>query len=143
VIFPAIAQRMVDDASLPIHSAMIMNPTPSSVVYSLVASLKVPAGVTIRLEPITLSLYTPDTGPMDPYIQVDLPEYHLKGKTTVAITNQTASILDLEQFQKFLSTAVYSENFTLSAAGSTAAYLGILKAPLKLKKNVQLNGEWT
>jgi hypothetical protein len=118
-----------------------MNPTPTSVVYSLLASLKVPAGITVDLKPLQLSLFTAETGPSDPYIKVDLPEYHLKGKTNLTIVNQTATILDQPQFEKFLASAVSSEEFTMSAAGSTTAYLGKLKAPLKLNKNVKLAGK--
>jgi hypothetical protein len=142
VIFPALAQRLVDDASLPINSASIMNPTPDSVVYSLSASLKVPAGVTVDLKPMTLSLYTKDIGPKDPYIQVNLPEYHLKGKTTITITNQTAEILDKTQFIDFLQAAVNAEKFSISAYGTTAAYLGKLKANIKLKKDVDMTGKF-
>jgi hypothetical protein len=119
-----------------------MNPTPTSVVYSLFATLKVPLGLTVDLKPFQLSLYTPETGKTDPYIKVALPEYHLKGLGNMTITNQTATILDQPQFQKFLTSAVNSEEFTLSASGATTAYLGKLKAPLKLNKNVKLSGEW-
>ena len=94
------------------------------------------------LKPITLSLFTQDTGPLDPYIQVSLPEYHVKGNTTISIVNQTTTILDMGEFEKFLTSAVYSENFTLSAIGSTAGYLGVLKAPIKLNKNVKLTGKF-
>jgi len=66
----------------------------------------------------------------------------LKGLGNMTITNQTATILDQPQFQKFLTSAVNSEEFTLSASGATTAYLGKLKAPLKLNKNVKLSGEW-
>jgi hypothetical protein len=118
-----------------------MNPTPNSVEYSMVASLKVPAGVTVDLKPLTLNLYTNETKPSNPYIRVGLPEYHLKGETTVSFVNQTATILDLDQFEYFLSNAINSKEVTLSAAGSTVAYLGILKAPLKFNKNIQLDGK--
>lgn len=117
-----------------------MNPTPTSVEYSMVATLNVPKGVTVDLKPITLSLYTEQLGPSDPYIKVDLPEYHLEGTSTVAVTNQTATILDESQFETFLASAVNSENFTMSAEGATAAYLGHLKANINLKKNVELSG---
>ena len=86
-----------------------MNPTPKSVVYSMVASLKIPAGVTVDLKPLTLNIFTNETTPSDPYIRVRLPEYHLKGDTTVTIVNQTATILDLDQFEYFLSNAINSK----------------------------------
>ena len=117
-----------------------MDPTPDSVQYSMVASLKIPGGVTVDLKPLTLNLFTNETNSTDPYIRVGLPEYYLKGDTTVSIVNQTAAILDVDQFEYFLSNAINSKEFTLSAAGSTVAYLGILKAPLKFNKNIQLAG---
>jgi len=117
-----------------------MNPTPTSVEYSLIASLKVPvAGLTVRLDPMTLELYNPTTKPnIIPYMQVSLPEYHLKGKTTVAVVNQTAQIENGSQFEEFLTQAIYAENFTLAAKGSTNAYLGKLKAKLTLDKEIEL-----
>lgn len=142
VIFPAIAQRLVDSASLPINSASILNPTPDSVLYSIEATLNIPKGITVDLKPLNLSLYTPDLGPSDPYIEVAFPEYHLKGKTTLQIVNQTAKILDQVQFEEFLVSAVDAKNFTLSAYGATAAYLGKLKAEIELKKTVELPGEY-
>jgi len=140
VILPAIAQRLVDNANLPIHSASLLAPTPTTIQYGLVASLKIPLGVTVDLKPLNLSLYTPDTGPKDPYITVSLPEYHLKGNTTVTIQNQTAQILDAGQLEAFLSSAVDAKSFFISAYGAATAYLGILKFPLKLNKEVPLTG---
>lgn len=141
MIFPAIAQRLVDNASLPIYSASIMNPTPSTISYSLSSSLKIPAGLVVDLKPITLSLYTNDSGPTDPYVKVNLPEYHLKGTTAINITRQTVDILDEARFEEFLHSAVANKEFTLSASGSTTAYLGVLKAPIKLTKQVKLTGK--
>lgn len=131
----------MDDADLPIHAASIMNPTPDSVVYSLHSTLKIPAGVTVDLKPMTLNLFTNESDSSKPYMKVDLPEYHLKGTTDISITNQTARILDQTQFKSFLADAVYSKQFTLSAGGATVAFLGALKAPIKLNKNVDLNGK--
>jgi hypothetical protein len=140
VIFPAIAQRPVDNTSLPIHSASILSPTPTNIVYSMEASLKIPAGISVDLKPLTLNLFTNESSPSSPYIAVDLPEYHLKGDTTVTIVNQTATILDLDQFESFLSSSIIAKKFTLEAAGATVAFLGKLRAPLKFKKRVKLAG---
>lgn len=118
-----------------------MRPTPNSVEYSLSASLSVPAGVAVDLRPMTLSLYTKEIGHKEPYIQVDLPSYHLKGKTTLTITDQTATILDKGQFTEFLESAVNAEHFKISAYGTTAAYLGKLKANIKLNKDVDMTGK--
>ncbi|OCL13904.1 hypothetical protein AOQ84DRAFT_371763 [Glonium stellatum] len=141
VIFPAVAQRLVDSADLPIRSSMIMDPTNGSVIYSLIASLKVPKPFTVKLMPITLSLFRPETEPnIIPYVNVSLPEMKLKGNASVAITNQTATILDKSQFIDFLANAVYSEEFTLAARGETDAYLGKLKAHIHFNKAIKLKG---
>jgi hypothetical protein len=110
VAFPAIAQRLVDNANLPIRSARIMHPTPTTVEYSLVASLKVPPPFKVKLDPITLSLFVDNTSSVVPYINVDLPGYNLHGNTTVAITNETAGILNKDIFENFWHDAVCSDN---------------------------------
>jgi len=126
----------VDDANIPIYSASLLNPTADSIQYSVTAGVHVPASVTVDVKSFLVGLYTDATGPGDPYISVDLPEYHLKGRTNITITNQTATILDATQFENALASAVHSESFTLEAYGATAAYLGILKANLKLNKKI-------
>ena len=141
VAFPAIAQRLVDNANLPIWSARIIHPTPTTVEVSLVASLKVPPPFKVKLDPITLSLFVKDnTSSVIPYVNVDLPGYNLHGNTTVAITNETVEILNEDIFESFLHDAVYSEFFTLSASGATNAYLGKLKAHIDLDKSIVLAG---
>ncbi|KAL1954132.1 hypothetical protein VTO42DRAFT_1712 [Malbranchea cinnamomea] len=140
VAFPAIAQRMVDDADLPIHSAMIMNPTPDSVDYSLVASISVPKPFTVRIDPITLHLYRDSSSPDNPYISVDLPEYRLKGNTVIEIANQTVKIRNHDEFKAFLKESVYQEKFILAAKGSTTAHLGALKADITLDKKLEEYG---
>jgi hypothetical protein len=118
-----------------------MNPTPSTISYSISSSLKIPAGLSVDLKAIALSLYTNDSGPTDPYVKVNLPEYHLKGTTAINITCQTVDILDEARFEEFIHSAVANKEFTLSASGSTTVYLGVLEAPIKLTKQVKLTGK--
>lgn len=79
---------------------------------------------------------------MKPFVTVPLEGLRLKGKSDITITNQTTEILDEDQFTKFLADAVYSERFTLSAYGKATAHLGKIKVPLKLDKDIQLDGKW-
>ncbi|KAH8699234.1 hypothetical protein BGW36DRAFT_426906 [Talaromyces proteolyticus] len=138
--FPAIAQLMVNNADLPIYSVMIMSPRPDNVIVSLQAGLTVPAGISVNLESITLSLFNRNVTPFQPYVAVNVPGQHLKGRSHVDISNQTVTILNKSQFVAFLREVVYSKCFTLSAKGSTTAHIGALKVPLTLNKDVQLNG---
>lgn len=133
---------MVNDATLPIYSASITNPTPDSVQYSLFAGLSVPRPFTVKLKPISLNLLVDQNPPnRNPYISVKLPEQNLKGNATITVTNQTTNILDQDIFETFLHSAVYQETFILSASGETDAYVGKLKAHIRLDKKVELKGQ--
>lgn len=141
VAIPAIAQRMVDDADLPIHEAMIMNPTPDSVEYSLRASIKVPKPFSVLLDPITLHLYKNGGTPEDPYVDIELPEYYLEGNATIEISDQEVAIQNQDVWKSFLKEAVVNEKFILAAKGSTTAHLGALKADITLDKKIEEFGE--
>ncbi|KAJ5087917.1 hypothetical protein N7456_011533, partial [Penicillium angulare] len=140
VILPAIAQKLVDDAKIPIHSASVVRPTPDKITFSLDASLNVPLGLSVTIDAFNLSLFNRQVKPMTPFVIVSLNDTHLKGNSELKISGQTTEVLDEIQFTDFLANAVYSETFTLSAYGKTTAHLGKLKVPLKLDKDVQLKG---
>ncbi|KAJ5697122.1 hypothetical protein N7488_010806 [Penicillium malachiteum] len=140
VAIPAIAQRIVDDTSLPIYSAEILDPTPSSVSFVLHTSLKIPLGLRIRTNAFNLSLFNRDVHPFTPYITVGLPSYSLKGRTAMTIEQNNTLILNESQLLDTLTNAVYQERFTMSAKGSTVGHLGALEAPITLNKNIVLNG---
>jgi len=136
---------MVNKSPLPIYSATIVKPALDSIEYSLKGSLNIPKPFKVHMDPITLSLFDPEnkTAGIVPYAKVGLyyPDgADLQGNASVDITAQRAAILDKEVFHKFLEKAVYSETFELAAYGETTAYLGKLKAKLKVDKRVELNG---
>jgi hypothetical protein len=141
VAIPKIAQKMVDDASLPVYSARIMNPTPDSVTYSLVASLNVPKPFSVEIDPVTLDLFVPDKSPIVPYAKVTLGQQTLYGNSSITVNNQTAKISDYGEWVHFLTDAVLSETFTLAASGNSEAHLGALKVPFNLDKRIELKGK--
>lgn len=141
VIIPAIAQRLVSDADIPVHSVEVLNPTSDNITFSLHASLKVPLGLSVRIDPFNLSLFNREVKPMTPYVTVPLGKIKLKGQSAISLTNQTTSIQNMEEFTNFLTKAVYSKRFTLSAYGKTTAHLGKIKVPLKLDKDLELDGK--
>jgi hypothetical protein len=141
VLLPVIAQKLVDSADLPIHSSELMSPTPDSIEVSLTASLKVPLGLSVKLDPTALSLYRPETKPFTPYVTVHLPAQTLKGNTTITLKNQRVKIQNMTEFLGFLEAAVNAEDFVLSARGHTTAHLGKLKVKVTLDKGVKLKGK--
>ncbi|KAJ5657052.1 hypothetical protein N7507_009002 [Penicillium longicatenatum] len=140
VIIPAIAQRIVDNTDLPIYSAEILDPKAESVSFTLHTSLSVPVGLQIRTNAFDLSLFDRDVKPIQPYLNVGLPSYTLKGNTDMILTQNDTTILDQAQFVRTLSQAVYNERFTMSAKGKTVGHLGEIKAPFTLNKDIKLDG---
>ncbi|KAL4977180.1 hypothetical protein BDW66DRAFT_150283 [Aspergillus desertorum] len=140
VAVPAIAQRIVEDTSLPVYGAHITNPKPDAVTFTLDTGLTVPLGLSVRLEPFKLDLFNRDSDPEITYLAVPVPEYKIKGKTNLTVTSENTPVLDEDEFVKALTKAVYSKRFTLSALGKTTGHLGAIKAAITLDKDVELDG---
>ncbi|CAL5872809.1 uncharacterized protein PFLUO_LOCUS7078 [Penicillium psychrofluorescens] len=141
IVIPAIAQLIVNKTNLPVYSASIMDPKPDKLTFTLHTSLKIPSGLSVRTNPLNLSLFNQDVRPMEPYLLVALPAYNLKGGTNMmSVTRRNTEILNESQFVKLLTTAVYGKSFVMSAKGSTVGHLGALKTSLTLDKNIELNG---
>jgi hypothetical protein len=78
-----------------------------------------------------------------PFTSILLAQTILRGKTALQITNQTAKILDITSFQSFLQSAMYSKNFTMQVNGKTDAFLGAIRAPVNLNKEITLAGTYS
>jgi hypothetical protein len=86
-------------------------------------------------------MFTNDSDASHPYAQIVLPEQKLSGETSIVVTNQTTRILNETQFTSFIASTVNSENFALNVQGSTDGFLGSLKTPVTLDKQIPLAGE--
>ncbi|RDW84320.1 hypothetical protein BP6252_01910 [Coleophoma cylindrospora] len=138
VVIPAIVQKVVDGNQLPVISASLLNPSPNSVQMSLVSTIDTPSAITTNLKPLNLSLAGPDN--KTPFLAILLPEKDLKGKTTIEVQGQTAAITNMESFESFLAVAMYNKNFTMQATGTTDAFLGAIRAPVTLNKQIEMAG---
>ncbi|RDW60250.1 hypothetical protein BP5796_11856 [Coleophoma crateriformis] len=138
VVIPAIVQKVVNDNQLPVISASLLNPSPNSVQMSLVSTIDTPSAITTNLKPLNLSLAGPDN--KTPFLAILLPEKDLKGKTTIEVQGQTAAITNMESFESFLAVAMYNKNFTMQATGTTDAFLGAIRAPVTLNKQIEMAG---
>ncbi|KAF2488820.1 hypothetical protein BU16DRAFT_425334, partial [Lophium mytilinum] len=143
VIIPALAQRIINVAALPIHWVHILDPKADSVGLSFQAGLKVPIGLTVTLNPFTMSLYDKnDDGKSVTYINANLPDYKLHGNANLTVPYQVNKILDKPMFSSFMSDAVNNAEFTLKAKslGKATANFGKLKAKVNIKKDITLKG---
>ncbi|EGE80891.2 hypothetical protein BDDG_03832 [Blastomyces dermatitidis ATCC 18188] len=133
-------ERMVDYTGLPVHAGKLMNPTPDSLDYSISASLKVPAPFIVQLDPLTINLDRAQDTPEQAYVGIPLPRLELKGNPTIELVDETVPILHQVDFTKFLFELTHQRTFVLAVEGITVAYLGKLRAKVKLDKKLELNG---
>ncbi|KFY41395.1 hypothetical protein V494_03015 [Pseudogymnoascus sp. VKM F-4513 (FW-928)] len=141
VIFPAVAQLIVNKSPLQVSSVVLSNPTPHGNDLSLEASIRLATPLGVHIKPVPLSLYVNDgTKDIVPYTKVVLPEANLKGNSSIKITDQPTEILDKPMFKKFVHSALFEEDFTLSVTGPTSANVGKLKAEVHMQKDIHLKG---
>lgn len=141
VIFPAIAQSMVNHAGIPISAVTVSNPSPGNAVLSLKASIKLSTPLTVLIDPVPLNLFIDDgTGNVITYTNIVLPETKIHGNTTIAFEDQPIHISNKTLWTQFVRSAVFQDKFMLSVAGSTNAFVGKLKAHINLKKDIPLTG---
>lgn len=140
VIFPAIAQKLVDLQELRLVEASLLAPSPDAITFSLNSTITVPKPFTVVLDPLNLSLFVRGVQPEQPYVYLELPETKLHGNASIILEPQRAKIVSQTQWLAFLNNSVYSQQLTLAAKGKTTGHFGKIKAPLTLDKNVQING---
>jgi hypothetical protein len=131
-------QSLVNKSDLPVLSAALTNPRPHSIDFSLESSISTPSFVTARMNPLPLSLA--GMANRIPFATLVLPGQKLKGESKIMVTKQTVHILDNPSFESFIQEALYSTNFTMVVTGKTKAFLGAIKAPIKLSKEIELPG---
>ncbi|OJD25613.1 hypothetical protein ACJ73_03013, partial [Blastomyces percursus] len=73
-------------------------------------------------------------------VGIPLSQLELKGNSTIDVVDETVPILHQGHFTKYLSEVTHQRTFVLTVEGITTAYLGKLKAKLKLDKKLELNG---
>jgi len=112
------------------------------VSMALNTSLDTPLGV--RIDPVGLALYSPQAEGDDrnsPFITVQMPEQHIKGKTEVEIPTQNAMIQDNSQLVSWFDNFFSSETTELRVkADNLVAHLGALKYEVGLDKTIRVQG---
>jgi hypothetical protein len=130
---------ILNKANLPVHYASLFEPTPTSVVFTLNSSLKLPPGIVADLEPVALNLYSTDKN--SPYLRVNLPGYHLDGTKDIAVTSETTPILNVTAFEGFLANVIESVESSIYTSGSPVLKIGALKYKLQLNKKITVLGK--
>lgn len=138
---PAIAQKVVDDSTLTITSAMIMQPRPDSVNLTMFSDLKLPVKMPIRTDPMTLNMFIRQLTPFAPYAKLYLPAATIHGSVVQGVKGQHTPILNMTEWETFLQHAVNDKQGPVSLKGWTITHIGKLKANVTLDKDVWSNGK--
>ncbi|KAL2222674.1 hypothetical protein M432DRAFT_527064, partial [Thermoascus aurantiacus ATCC 26904] len=136
---PAIAQQVVDDSTLTITSAMIMQPRPDSVNLTMFSRLVLPFGIPIRVDAMTLNMFIRELHPFAPYAQLYLPEATIHKSIVQGVKNQHTPILNMTGWETFVQHAVNDKQGPVSLKGTTISHIGKLKAKVTLDKDVWSN----
>ena len=140
VIIQAISQRVIDNASLVLVEAKIMQPRPESVMLSIQTALKLPVNVPVRLDPNVLHLFNNDEPGNSTYLKVYNDAIEIQGTASIGVQNQPSPV-NPEPWKHYVRSVVFEPHAPLSAFGNTNIYLGRLKSHISLKKDLPQNSK--
>jgi hypothetical protein len=106
------------------------------------SALKLPIGLPVRIDPITLDLFNREEPGNSTWTKLYLNGTTISGNTTLGVTNQF-SPLNTEQWAKYVHNVVFEEHAPLSLKGTTMSYLGKLKSRVTMDKTIKQNSKWT
>ncbi|PWY87496.1 hypothetical protein BO70DRAFT_421253 [Aspergillus heteromorphus CBS 117.55] len=138
IIIPAIAQRVVDGSTLLLDHADVLQPRPDSIMLSIKSSLSLPINLPVRIDPITLSLFNRDLPENNTWSKLYMDGANIKGNSTLKVDNQFTP-LNVYQWKQYVQSVVFQKHAILSVKGTTTAYIGKLKARVKMNKDIPGN----
>lgn len=118
-----------------------MQPRPDSVILTMQSALKLPIGLPVRIDPITLDLFNRGESGNSTFAKLYLNGTTISGNTTLGVTSQFTP-LNVDQWTKYVRGVVFEEHAPLSLKGTTMSYLGKLKSRVTMDKTIcpALNG---
>lgn len=140
VVIPAVAQLVINQSDLVLVDAMVSQPEDTSVILTIQAKIDLKVVLPVRIEPVTLSLFDRAYGSDDAYAEADIPGQIIKGNYTLGIKDQPTPIRNMTAFRGFVHEVVFMEDATLSVSGATNGYLGVLKCPVTIDKDITSPG---
>ncbi|KAJ9295977.1 hypothetical protein DTO271G3_5552 [Paecilomyces variotii] len=136
LIIPAVAQDVLNSSELVLVSGVVADPKPDSVLLTVISALDL-KGFTVRTEPLTLDLFIRKLSD-ESFAQVNIPAAKVHGNTTLGVTDQHTPILYQQGWQQFVDNILLLEKGLVSVRGKTTAYLGKLKCPVWLNRDLEM-----
>lgn len=119
---------------------MVAQPEDTSVILTIQAKINLKVVLPVRIEPVTLGLFDRALGTDAAYAEADIPGQIIKGNYTLGIKDTPTPILNMAAFKTFVHEVVFMEDATLSVTGATNGYLGVLKCPVTIDKDITSPG---
>ncbi|TLD11733.1 hypothetical protein PspLS_11808 [Pyricularia sp. CBS 133598] len=138
VIIPAIIQRLMNEASLPINGGTLALHSPDELKVSIKTTVAMPAGIVASLDPITLQLYNSNTTTFSPFMAVDLPKQHLDGPTNIDAPESIVRISNKTELTNWLRYVIRDPIVDLSLRGDSHINLGAIKSSVHLEKTTPI-----
>lgn len=139
ICIPSIAQTIVNSSSLELTEAKVMQPRPSSIRLSLKSTLKLPIAIPVTIEPFSLRIFNRDMPGNNTWAKVSLPQTDVKGSAAIGINDQLTE-LNIRPWVYYLHGAISEANTVLSVKGAIHSFIGKLKAPIVIDKDIKQNG---
>lgn len=139
VILPAIAQRILNQSSLTLIAADIMNPRPHSVDFTINSTLRLPVDIPVRIDPLKLDLGHIQGSRNSPFAQVHIPGTTVGGTAVLGVQSQTTQLND-QQWLEYVRSIIFGETVGLSVVARVNAYLGNLKSNVVFNKEIIQKG---
>lgn len=140
VVIPAVAQLVMNKSDLVLTHAVVSQPKDTSTILTIESKIDLGVAIPVRIEPVTLNLFDRTLGKDYPYAAADIAGQTISGNYTLGVEEQPTPIQNMTSWRKFVHEVVFMEEATLSVSGGTNGYLGVLKCPVKIDKDITSPG---
>ncbi|GLA14046.1 hypothetical protein BDQ94DRAFT_171011 [Aspergillus welwitschiae] len=138
VIIPAIAQRVLDNGTLVLVHADVLQPRPNSIMLSINSALNLPISFPVRMDNLTLSLFNRFLPENNTWAKLYMDGATISGNTTLSVDDQFTP-LDVYQWTQYVRSVVFEAHAPLSVKAPVTAYIGKLKSHITLNKDIKQN----
>ncbi|GKZ91678.1 hypothetical protein AnigIFM63604_009571 [Aspergillus niger] len=138
VIIPAIAQRVLDNGTLVLVHADVLQPRPNSIMLSINSALNLPISFPVRMDNLTLSLFNRFLPENNTWAKLYMDGATISGNTTLTVDDQFTP-LDVYQWTQYVRSVVFEAHAPLSVKAPVTAYIGKLKSHITLNKDIKQN----
>lgn len=138
MIIPAIAQRVLDNGTLVLVHADVLQPRPNSIMLSINSALNLPISFPVRMDNLTLSLFNRFLPENNTWAKLYMDGATISGNTTLTVDDQFTP-LDVYQWTQYVRSVVFEAHAPLSVKAPVTAYIGKLKSHITLNKDIKQN----